>query len=753
MTLAATPQGRSSAARPASPDERDGALASTLLRRDHLLDRLLSSPPARVVLLRAPAGYSKSTCLFEWARADERAFAWVACDGRHDDPSLLVTSIVEALEAVGPVAPEVLLALANPRPDFDAVVLPRLGESLAMWSEPFVLAVDDVHAIGSDDSIAVLEKLVGILPFGSQLALASRTEPRMQFGRMRAHRDLAELTQVDLTMTGPESAELLARIGIALDPEQVQLLFERTEGWPAALYLAGLALSGAPDMDAAVRAFAGDDRFVVDYLRDEFLAATDEETVAFLTSSSVLEELSGPLCDAALEREDSALMLDRLARTNALVIPLDRSGDTYRYHHLFAEMLRSRLRHRDPSSEREIHSKASRWHEGRLQVEPAIDHAIAAGEIDRAGTLIWQAFPAVSGRGGIATLERWLDLLGKGGVESSSELALTRAHIHMVLGDGDQGAHWGRVAAAIDEAGTAQIEADARLLAATLAADGIVEMGRDASSASDLLADESPWQTPGFLYRGVASHLAGHRDRAVPLLQEAARRGAIVSPIIQAIALAQLSLIAVEDEEWEQASRLVAQAEEQVERCGLADYACILIVFAASAMVRAHEGRVDRARTAMTRARELLPRLAGFPPWYETEARLMLVRATIRLDDLIGAAALLADSRRHLCRVPDSAILSGWYRDSAAALAEATAARPTRQYALTKAELRTLQHLPSHLTFREIGERVHVSPNTVKTQAQAIYRKLDVGSRAAAVEKARAEGLLGDEPLRSNRVM
>lgn len=721
-----------------------------LVRRPRLVNRLLRSPSARLVLLTAPAGYSKTTCLAEWAAAEKRPFAWLTAHTRHDDSARLVASIVEVLQEIEPIDPDVLTALATPDPSIPTVGLPRLGRSLQGCGQPFVLVIDDVHAITSPEALEVLHTVVECLPVGAQLALASRTELPLPLGRMRAHRQLVELTRADLSMTRAESGELLARIGLELSPVQLDAILDRTEGWPAALYLAGLALADQSDTSAAVASFAGDDRIVVDYLRDEFLAAAEPTTLSFLTRSSVLDELSGPLCDAALERSDSARVLRDLARSNPLVVSLDRRDGRYRYHRLFGEMLRSELRRREPDeTEARIHSRASRWYAARFDPDHAIDHAIAAGELERAGQLIWLAFPELSGRGRIATLVRWLDQIGDGSVARSPALALCAAHAELARGRGDRAAHWSRVAAGIAKStGTSEsIQADICLLDATLAINGVVQMDKDAARASELHPAEAPWQASCYLYRGVSSHLTGHPERALPMLQEGVRRGAVVSPIIQVISLAQLALIAVQDGDWDRASGLIAQARAQVRRCGLSGYPSIVIVFATSALTHSREGWVERAQADSEDATRLLALLRDFPPWFEVEARLVLFRACVRLDDLDSARVLLDEASRFLERTPDAIILRAWLSESMAALESASTERRGREWSLTKAELRTLQYLPSHLSFREIGERIHVSPNTVKTQAQAVYRKLDASSRAEAVLRARDAGLLGEDPL------
>ena len=462
---------------------------------------------------------------------------------------------------------------------------------------------------------------------------------------MRAHRQLIELAQRELALTAPEAGELLENIGLRLTPAQVDVIQERTEGWPAATYLAGLALADQPDLAAAVRSFAGDDRFIVDYLRDEFLATTSEARMRFLTRSSLLDELSGPVCDFVLERKGSARVLKELAKHQRP----GRATRPQRHHLSLPPPLRRAARRPScaagsRSSRRS--STAARAAGTRDHGDPvrAIDHAIAADEPDRAGELIWLAFPVLSGRGRMATIRAWLDLLGEDRVKSSSALSLTETHYHLVTGEVDRGAHWARVAEAAARAepgGTDAVAADLHVLEATFSRSGGAKMEAEAARASELHPPESPWQAPSHLYRGVASHITGHPERAIPMLREAVRRGAVASPIIETMALVQLALIAFEDGDMSEALRLTAQAREQVERCGMQDYGSMMSIYACSAMVLASEGRVQKAEGDADQACALLAGMTGMPIWYEAQARIVLARALIRLGRTAEAAELL----------------------------------------------------------------------------------------------------------------
>lgn len=737
---------------PATPEHGDAGAghrfpppAPATVPRPRLIERLRRAVPGQVVLLRAPAGYSKTTCLREWAEVDERPFAFVACNARHDDPAVLIESIVEALEEFQAVDSGVLQALAALKPDIDTVIS-RLGKSIETSGDPVVIALDDLHAVSAPATHEALRGLVGVLPPNAQLAIATRTEPPLPLGRMRTNRAVAEVGPATLAMTPQESGLMIGGMGIELGEADLSTLHERTEGWPAALYLAGLALVEQADPSAAVADFAGDDRLVVDYLRDEFLATLTPAKARFLIRCSVLDELSGPVCDAALDRTGSARLLQGLARENALIVPLDRKDDRYRCHHMLAEMLRSELLHREPEVAAGIHARAGRWYSDHGDLDRAIEHAIAAGETDRAGELVWLAIPELTGRGRLATLDRWLAEIGEGGIASSAPLALSSSHRHIALGDGGGAAHWARVAAAAATASggaDAALEGDLHLIAATLGADGVVRMGEEAERAAELIAADSPWQSPCNLYRGVSVHLGGHPDRAAPLLREAARRGAIASPVIQGLALAQLALIAGEDGETDAGARLISQAHEQVVRCDLFDYPSMAMIFATAALLYGTAGRVEQAMDHIAHGRDLVEECTSFPLWYEVQVRIVLARACLRVDDLEAATQLLRAADAFLADLPDAPLLTQWSAQARAAIEQA--GERHRAYSLTKAELRTLQYLPTHLSFREIGERLFLSANTVKTQARAVYRKLDASSRAETVQRAREAGLLAGE--------
>jgi LuxR family transcriptional regulator, maltose regulon positive regulatory protein len=716
---------------------------SSLVERPRLLGRLRESF-APVVILKAPSGYGKSVLVEQWAEQDQRPFASIILGAQHNDPALLVASILAALDAIEAVPPEVSVSLANPEPSMEKVVLPRLGRALAGRLVPFILLLDDFEQIESPDSLKVVAALASQLAGRSQLVIATRTEPALPTGRLRAHRGLIELGRDDLAMTKSECEELLAALGLNLTEKQLGTIVRRTEGWPAALYLAGLALGEAPDLDRAIARFAGDDRFLVDYIEDEFLVAVSRRQLEFLRRASVLDRLSGSLCDAVLKRGGSATVLRDLSRSNMLLTPLDRRDEWFRFHPLFREMLRAELRRVEPEKEAELNRRASDWWAADGDWDRAITHAIEAGAVDRAGELLWAGIPEYMTRGRNATLVGWLDHLGEQTVATDAALSLTAAYAHITQGAGGRAEHWAAVAAGLVEGEQVAekktaLSAGLALIEAALARDGVGAIADRTSLAAEMLPDESPWMAMCRLIEGVGLHLRGLREAAREKLVDGARRGAVGAPNVQVLCLAQLALLAIEEDDWQLAEMLASQARAQIDRSGLGDYPMMALALAVSAQVRSRTGRVEEAAADLRHGSRLLEQLEDFAPWFEAETWVALARTAARLDDAPAATRMLAEASRVLKLTPDAVVLGEWIAQAGLAI-ETVSISAIRD--LTPAELRVLQFLPTHLSFPEIASQVFVSPNTVKTQAQGVYRKLGVSSRREAVEQARAAGLL-----------
>jgi LuxR family transcriptional regulator, maltose regulon positive regulatory protein len=718
-----------------------------LVRRGRLIARLLQARDVPLVAVVAPAGYGKTSLLSDWLNEDDRTSIWVTLEDRHNDPTYLVWEMARALDGVEPIEPDLLGALAAGDPDMSGSLLSRLLWSLEERDDPLVMVLDDLHVLHTDESLGVLASVAEHLPHGSQLALASRAEPGLRLGRLRANRTLLELRAQDLAMDGAEASELLQMAGLELAPTEAQTLADHVEGWPAGLSLAALSLCGESDLETALGRFAGDDHVVADYLWDEFLAALPVEAITFLARSSILKVLHGPLCDAVLGRSGSAQLLQELAHGNLLLTPIDRSHEWYRCHRLLREALHGQLRRESEGCETDLHHRASAWYAAHGDLDSAIGHAVAARDPQRVGELLWENMPSYVTQGRNDLVQRWLGDFSAAEIAAHSPLAAVAAYSYLASGDIRQAEHWGMAAAGgLARVGTAEtvasLPAGVAIIEAAVGRSGIALMGHDAARAYELEEDDSPWRSICCLFLGVADHLAGDRVHAREYLEEGVHRSAVQAPGIEALCLAQLTTIAIEEGDWEGGIALIDRAIGQLDRHGLEDHPTSALVFAVSAAVRSRVGNVDEGKRDLSRATHLMGMLNDFIPWYEAETRIALARAALRLTDVGTARTLLAEASVLARRVPDATAFRSWLDEVWEQIDTVATSTLAGTAALTMAELRILRFLPTHLTFREVAARLHVSTNTVKTQAHAVYRKLGACSRSQAVRRAREIGLL-----------
>jgi LuxR family maltose regulon positive regulatory protein len=737
----------------AAPAARPPPFPRDFVRRPRLVRRLLEQQ-ASLVLVTAPAGYGKTSLLSEWAEHDDRPFAWVTLEEAHNDPARLLRTIAQALaeiHALDPAtAPQLPAAGRRAGPRALPALLKRAGTLLrairADRRSP-VLVLDDVHALHADASSSVLQAFAVGMPPGATLALASRTVPALPLGRLRASRALLALDAGELALTTYEARRALGRAGVKVGDAATKRLRGRTGGWPAGLYLAALALRGQSDRAAGVEAFAGDDHAVCEYIREEVLALCSADARAFLVATSVLDELSPGACDALLARSDSATILSAIAASNLMVIPQDRRHSGYRCHPLLRDVLEAELSRAEPARAAHLHRKASDWFRAQGDIERAVGHAAAAADAGLTGELVW-----AHGLWDLllrppTAVEGWLGRFSDEQLASSARLALCAAHAHLAMGDLVLAEQWARRASDAGRRGEpggarASLDAGIAIIEAAACRHGIERMGEDARRAYELEGDSSPRRAICCLLAGVADHLAGNRRAAREALEEGARRSARIAPGVESLCLAQLALMAGEDAEWERAAELATSASARLEGCGLNDHPAAALVFAATAWVAANNGVAADAKRELRRAAHLLTLLRDFAPWYEVEARVLLARAYIRLADLEPARSLLSQASRLARRMPDADIFRGWLDGAWSDIDGLGASSLSGPSSLTMAELRILRFLPTHLSFREIGGRLHVSTNTVKSQAHAVYAKLGVASRSEAVARASALGLI-----------
>src|SRR6266542_6582917 len=389
-----------------------------------------------LALVCAPAGAGKTALLADWAQHSRRPVAWLSLDPGDNDPARFWRHTVAALDRARPGTADRVAPLLGPPapPSFEGLVTTVVNE-LTTKPDEAVLVLDDYHLIDAQPVHASLAFLLEHLPPGLHLVLASRADPPLPLARLRAGGQLAELRTADLRFTAEEAAALLREsAGADLPAAAVAALAARTEGWAAGLQLAALSLAGQADPAGFVAAFSGSHRYVLDYLAQEVLARKSEQVRTFLLETSLLERLSGGLCDAVTGRDGSQAMLEQVERANLFLVPLDEVRGWWRYHHLFADLLRVRLQQREPERVPELHRNAAAWHEEHGLADDAVRHALAAGDAAWAARLVERHADAFLLRSEEATLQRWLSALPAELIGSRPRLLLAQALMALVGG-------------------------------------------------------------------------------------------------------------------------------------------------------------------------------------------------------------------------------------------------------------------------------------------------------------------------------
>jgi LuxR family maltose regulon positive regulatory protein len=724
------------------PLARPGAVG-----RSSLIDRLVRGDRRPIVSVVAPPGYGKTTLLAQWAERNGQAFAWVSLDERDNDAKVLLSYVAEALNTVEPVGQRVFDALASPGSSVPGSVVPRLGSAFSSMTSPVVLVLDDVHLLHDTECRAALSVLADHVPAGSRLVLAGRAEPPLRIARLRAEGKITEIGPADLALTAAEAASLLRSAGLSLGEDEVAELHRRTEGWPVGLYLAALYLREGGTLGQAAAAFGGDDRFVSEYVESELLARLSEQQRAFLTRTAVLERMCGPLCEAVLELPGSAAMLAELARSNLLLVPLDRRGQWYRYHHLFRDMLLAELERLEPGMIPVLRRRAAGWCQRNDLAEEALEYSIAAGDVDTAARLVEQLFLPAYRQGRFTTAQRWIGWLDdRGGIEGRPVVAIQAAFLASTMGLPAEAERW---ADAVDRwqdghpdrPGDPYTEGWAAFLHASLCRRGVERMRADADEAAQKLTVANfvlPWSVA---LQGIARVLCGDPDGGDAFLQDAISIRE-VPPVSLADMLCERSLVAIARNQWSQAETLATQAAAMLRRGGIEDTQATPMVCAVRARIAIHHGDLPAARQELVNAQRTRHLLGYSSPILAVQARIEMTHVYLALPDATGARTLMREIDDLLKRRPGLGTLVGEAQALRAQVAKARGASVPGASALTAAELRLLPLLSTHLSLAQIGAELFVSPNTAKTHAVAIYRKLGVGTRGQAVAQARELGLL-----------
>ena len=727
-----------------------------------LIDRLRqgeSSPVVSfpVVSVVAPAGYGKTTLLAQWAERNGQAFAWVSLDERDNDPKVLLTYIAEALDAVEPVGRPVFDALADPGSSVLGQAVPALGFAFSSVTIPVALVLDDVHVLRGQECRDAVSVLADHVPDGSRLVLAGRDEPPLPVARLRAEGRILEIGPRDLALSHEEASSLLHEAGVAAAEDDVAELHRRTEGWPAGLYLAALSLreslgeslGGSGPAAGTAASFGGDDRLVSEYMQAEFLGRISRRERVFLTRTAVLERMCGPLCAAALDQPGAAAVLSGLARSNLLLVPLDRRGQWYRCHQLLRDMLLAELRRLEPGLIPVLLRRAAGWCARNGLPEDALEYFITAGDVATVAALVPELAVRAYRQGRGAAVQRWLRWLeDHGGTEGHPSVAVLAGLLSALTGrpaeaelSADAADRWqyGEASGPRDPAA----EAWAALLRAFLCRHGVGQMRADADEAARRFAAEGVREPAAALMQGVARLLAGDTGDGEAFLAAAARAAEVAdAPEVAAAALSERAVVAMARGEWSNARVFTGHARTVLRRAGVEQTFATPLACAVQARTAMHQGDIPAARQELVSAQRLRPLLSCALPHVAVQARIELARVHLALSDPVGARTLMREADELLRCRPGLGKLAGEAKAFQARLSKEHGPGVPGASALTAAELRLLPRLASHLSFPEIAAELFVSRTTVKSEAISIYRKLGVSSRAQAVTRSRELGLL-----------
>ena len=710
-----------------------------LVDRTGMLDALQGAG-TRLIVLSAAAGSGKTVALVQLADRTPLPAAWLTLDPADNDPAVLLTYLHLALRPLAGMDQDVTRWLHQPAPPVQERIVPALCEAVA-GAPAFLLILDDTHVLTNRHCWQILECLALALTPGSRLVLSGRTDPVLPLARWLASGHIMEFGPEDLTFDTAQTQDLLRLHGIEATEAEAAVLRETTDGWAAGLYLAILSGKGRPVAEWPARLRRHPD--IARYLTSEVLEQQPADVHDFLICTSILDRLSAGSCRAVTLRHDADAILARLARENLFVAALDDERRWFRYHHLFAELLRTELERRYGDRQIALHRRAARWCEGQGLLDEAIRHLLAAGDADAAGLIVSQAQMSHFAFGRVETVRRWLERFSDEQILNGGSLLLTAGWIGSMVGADERDRLWSTAACAAtfgddpSPDGARSLRSSQAALRVGMSLHGVAQMQADAELAWRLEQGGSPvWLAGNATLYGAASWIAGDPAKARPLLEEGRELGAACNPVAEIGALTYLAHLLADEGDWEEAERFTALIAERKAEFAFAQSA-VIGGSLAQARVLAHHCD-PRTRAEVDAVAEALRQLSP-PRWIWLSTAVLLAELYLELGEVVEA-----ESRRRavLSRMhgwEDAGILPGRLERLREGIRTMGLMVP-----LTAAERRVLALLPTRLTQNDIAGRLRLSPNTVKTHLRSIYRKLEVPTRAEAVRRAREIGILDD---------
>jgi LuxR family maltose regulon positive regulatory protein len=718
------------------------------VQRDRLVDAFDRAVSHRVTLVAAPAGYGKTTLVAQWLSGPERpATAWVSLDTGDNDPDRLWTHVAAALERAGCVLPAGESSRLAASTDAPRAALPELVNALAAMPDDIVLVLDDFHFVREQACHDQVQFLIASLPAQAHLVLLTRSDPGLRLSRLRASGDLAELRARDLSFTAEEATELLARDQVQLADSTVAQLMERTEGWPAGLYLAKLSLAGRPDPDDFVHRFSGGNRFIGDYLTEEVLSRHDDRVREFITTASLLERFSASLCDHVAGTTDSAAILHDLERSNLFVVPIDDDRQWFRFHHLFAAVARSELELTQPAAVRTLHARAAEWFDSHGHTDEAVQHLLSAGDSEQAARLVQASWLTYVDAGRAATVLAWLAAMGPAASATSPAARVTAAWMAALVGNESALAeHFAALAELGDYGplpdGSRSVESAVAMIRGLFAYDGPLEAMAAARRAVEIETDsQSPFHAIAHASLGHTAYLVGDLEQAIVALRTASSTETAPG-VVRVLSLSVQSFVEAERGDHLRARESAELAMGVLDSRGLRASAQASMAFTALGLAQAAAGKLDDALETLERGLTIRRRTTAQGVWGPIHHLLATARVAAQAGRVAMARELMSELSTRVGRFTTGMEAMRSRIGEVQLLLRDEAAAEVLDEPLTGRELDVLRLLQGDRSLHEIAGELYLSDNTVKTHARAVYRKLGAHSRDEAVLIARRQSLI-----------
>ena len=721
--------------------------------RHALLDRLSDDASAKVVAVVAPAGWGKTCLLRDWLTSgDTSSKAWLSVEPGDNEPTRFWSGVIAALNMAAPgVGSAALQMLAAPSAKPARSVVSSVLNDLARLPKRITLIVDDFQLITSEATHAGFSFFAEHLPTTVGLVLASRSDPPLPLARLRARGELAEIRADDMRLSPIEIRELLAgTFGLALTAADIDLLEQRTEGWAAGVYMAGSSLQGNEDVGGVIRALAGENRQIMDYFAAEVLAEQPAEVRSLLLRTSVLDRMTGPLCDAVTDSGESQAMLESLERSQ-LLVPLDSTRHWYRYHTLFADVLRRELDKSEPGLAPSLHRRASAWLRSHGLIADAISHAMSAGDLADAMNLLASHWNLLLHQGLSDTVDSLLNRLPVGMVIEDQRMCLIRGYVACWLGHLEEVEPWLAAADATMPGGPvgdgiSSAESGACLLTADYCHMTGDLRGAQAASERSMelqVPSNSWWRVMALTARGVNLFWRGMDADARTLLQQVVAPTQLpASDVCRCWAEGCLSAMALREGDVESSERHLQKAADLAARHRLGSYWMTTTATVTSADLLAGRGMLAEAAQVASSALECARR--GPARLEIVSALLCLARISSQAGSADEAWIHINEARQLMARCADPGILNELMTEAASLAGQAVSSDcPALGFdGLSPREAQVLELVAGGNTNKEIAAELVVSVHTVERHLQNAYRKIGVRNRSdAAAYIVRREAL------------